>query len=388
MKKVCVVTTSRADYGLLYPLMKEITECPDFALQVVATGMHLSPEFGLTWREIEKDGFVIDDKIETILSSDTPVGISKSIGLGVISFAEVFQRLAPDVMVGLGDRFELFAAATAAMVSRVPIAHLHGGELTEGLIDDPIRHSITKMAHLHFTATEEYRRRVIQLGEAPEHVFTVGAMAIDNIVGQQLMDRRAFEESINFQLRERNLLVTFHPTTLEAGTSAEQFSELLAVIEKLDDVGIIFTAQNADTDGRIIGNLISDFVRRNGQRSVHFTSLGMLRYLSALVHVDAVVGNSSSGIIEAPALRCATINIGDRQRGRLRAASIIDCEADRNSISAAFSRLWSEDFRKTVSEVINPYGDGCASKRIIEVLRSTSLEGLLKKRFHDLELQP
>jgi GDP/UDP-N,N'-diacetylbacillosamine 2-epimerase (hydrolysing) len=384
-RTIAVVTGSRAEYGLLKPLIKTIAASTDCHLQLIVTGMHLSSEFGLTYREIEADGFPISHKIEMLLSSDSSVGIGKSMGLAMIGFSEVWAcQSRPDFVVVLGDRFEVFCAVIAAMVHRLPIAHLHGGEVTEGVIDESIRHSITKMSHLHFTATEEYRRRVIQLGESPERVFTVGAIGIDNIVNLELLDRMEFEKSIGFQLAERNLLITYHPVTLEFATAGHQFGELLQAVDALPATHLIFTKPNADTDGRIIGEMIDAYVQANSHKSAAFTSLGQLRYLSALRHVDGVIGNSSSGIIEAPSLKVGTVNIGDRQRGRLMASSVIQCEADRVSIDKALTKLFSEEFRQNLLRVENPYGRGGVAEKIFDILKNYPLENILKKQFFDL----
>jgi len=314
-RTICIVTGTRAEYGLLYWLMKEIQNDPNLVLQIIVTGMHLSSEFGLTYKQIEKDGFKIDKKIEMLLSSDTPIGISKSMGLGVIGFAEAYADLKPDIVVLLGDRFEIFSAASAAIIARIPIAHLHGGETTEGAFDEAIRHSITKMSHLHFTAAEEYRRRVIQLGEFPARVFNVGGLGIDNIKKLKLMSREEFENSINFKLDPKNLMITFHPVTLEHATAGEQFQNLLNALDELHDTRFIFTKPNADTEGRIITQMIDDYVSRNKYEAISFVNLGQLRYLSAMQFIDGVVGNSSSGLVGGPTFKIGTINIGDRQRG-------------------------------------------------------------------------
>jgi len=384
VKKVCVVTGTRAEYGLLRWTMEEIRNAPDLELQIIAAGMHLSPEFGLTAKAIEKDGFTMDRKIEMLLSSDTSVGISKSMGLGMIGFADALEQLQPDLMLVLGDRFEIFAAASAAMIARIPIAHLHGGEATEGLIDEPIRHSITKMSHLHFTSAEAYRRRVIQLGEQPDRVFNVGAAGIDNIKRLSLLSREDFEASINFKLAKKNLLVTYHPVTLEENTAETQFQALLDALDSLEGVHIIFTKANADTDGRIINTMIDQYVASHPSTSVVFTSLGQLRYLSAMQHIDGVVGNSSSGLLEAPSFKIGTINIGDRQRGRIKAESVIDCGQSLNGIQSALGKLFSEEFQKTVSQIENPYGEGGTAEKIVAAIQSCQLGGILKKQFYDL----
>lgn len=382
--RFCVITGTRAEYGLLYWLMKEIQADPDLQLQLIVTGMHLSPEFGLTYKEIAKE-FTIDKKIEMLLSSDTPIGISKSIGLAQISFAEAFAELAPDLIIVLGDRYEIFAAASAAMIARIPIAHLHGGETTEGAFDEAMRHSITKMSHLHFTANEEYRKRVIQLGEHPDRVFNVGGMGVENIQRLSLLGQNEFETSIDFKLADNNLLITFHPVTLEDATAEAQFSELLAALDQLEDTHLIFTKANSDTAGRIINQMIDAYVRANPHKAVAFTSLGQLRYLSALQYVDAMVGNSSSGLAEAPSFKIGTINIGDRQKGRMKAASVIDCEPTRAAITQAFSTLYSNEFQTSLSQVKNPYGEGCPSLRIIGTLKKTVLKNIVKKTFFDVK---
>lgn len=382
-RKICVVTGTRAEYGLLYWLLKEIEADKELELQVIVTGMHLSPEFGLTYKEIEKE-FSVNKKIEILLSSDTSVGISKSMGLAQISFAESYDELKPDIVIVLGDRYEIFSATSAAMIARIPIAHLHGGEKTEGAFDESIRHSITKMSHLHFTATNEYENRVIQLGEDPSRVFNIGGMGIENIKRLKLLSKDEFEKSIEFKLNIKNILVTFHPVTLENSTAQEQFKELLGAIDELEETNIIFTKANSDTDGRVINKMIDEYVTKNSNKSIVFTSLGQLRYLSALQYVDAVVGNSSSGLAEAPSFKIGTINIGDRQKGRIKASSVIDCEPNKDSILNSFEKLYSKEFQETLKTITNPYGDGCASKKIVEILKSVDLGNILKKSFYDL----
>lgn len=387
MRKICFVTGSRAEYGLLYWLMKEIQSDVSMELQLIVTGMHLSPEFGLTYKEIEKE-FSINKKIEMLLSSDTPIGISKSMGLAQISFAEAYADLNPDIVVVLGDRFEIFSAASAAMIARIPIAHIHGGETTEGAFDEAIRHSITKMSHLHFVSAEAYRQRVIQLGEDPQRVFNFGAPGLDNISKLQLLNKDALENSLGFKLGKRNLLVTFHPVTLEQGKAKDQFQQLLFALDKLGDTHIIFTKANADTDGRIINAMIDSYVAANSNKAVAFVSLGQLRYLSALQQVDAVVGNSSSGLIEAPAFKIGTVNIGDRQKGRIKAISVVDCLPEEKDITNALFHLYTSEFQTNLGKVANPYGESGASKRIADVLRSYSLAHILHKIFNDLPYSP
>lgn len=385
-RKICVITGTRAEYGLLRWVMEGIKDDADLTLQIIATGMHLSPEFGLTYREIEKDGFQIDRKVEMLTSSDTYVGIAKSMGLGLIGFADALNELKPDLIVLLGDRFEVFAAAAAALVARIPVAHLHGGETTEGAFDEAFRHSITKMAHLHFVAAEEYRRRVIQLGEHPERVFRVGGLGVDAIKRMAFLEKDALEHSMGIKFCRRNLLITFHPVTLEGQSSGQQMEELLAALSELIDTNLVFTMPNADTGGRELAGMLETFVATHPNAHV-YTSLGQLRYLSCMKYVDGVVGNSSSGLGEAPSLGLGTVNIGDRQKGRLMANSVINCEPDRVSISNAIKLLYSPEFQKSLSSVKNPYGDGGGSKRIVEVLKSYPLYGLVKKSFWNLPLQ-
>jgi len=380
MRRISVITGTRAEYGLLRWIIKGIHEDSELELQLLVTGMHLSPEFGLTYREIEQDGFPISRKIEILLSSDTAVGISKSIALAQISFAEAFDELKPEIIVVLGDRTEIFSAVSAALVAGVPVAHIQGGELTEGAYDNALRHCITKMSHLHFVATEEYRKRVIQMGEDPSTVFNVGAPGLDNIRRLRLLSRKEVERAIRFNFLRRNLLVTFHPVTLERATAREQFQELLDALSELADVGLIFTKPNSDKDGRVIIQMIEDYVRDHPRTSIDFSSLGSLIYLSAMKHVDAVVGNSSSGIIEAPSVNTPTVNIGDRQKGRVMGDTIICCSPDRQDIGRAIEQAVKHDKTQVHK---TPYGDGHASDRILSTLKSTSsIE--IKKRFVDI----
>lgn len=387
MKKICVVTGTRAEYGLLRWVIEGIAASPCLELQLIATGAHLSPEFGLTYKVIEEDGFRIDRKVEMLLSSDTAVGVTKSMGLAMCGFAEALADLKPDMMLVLGDRYEILAAVSAAMIARIPVAHLHGGELTEGAFDDAIRHSITKMSHLHFVAAEEYRWRVIQLGEQPDRVFQVGGLGIDSILRLPSLSRHELEEALDFSLGQKNLLVTFHPVTLEEGTATGQMRELLAALAELDDTHIIFTMPNADTDGRQLFDLVNTFVADHPETAKVFTSLGQLRYLSAVRHVDAVVGNSSSGIAEVPSLGKGTINIGDRQRGRLRASSVIDCLPSRERVLEALATLYSPEFQSNLKKIENLYGSGGASEKIVRIIEAVDTALLLKKRFFDLPVK-
>lgn len=379
LRKICVVTGTRAEYGLLYWLMKEIQNDPDLQLQLIVTGMHLSPEFGLTYKVIEQDGFHIDAKVEMLLSSDTPVGIAKSIGLGVIGFAEALDRLKPDMMVVLGDRYEILAAAQAALVARIPMAHIAGGDTTEGAIDEAIRHSISKMSHLHFVTNNQAAERVRQLGENPAHIYNVGSLGIDFIRRMELLNRHQLEEQLNFTFLSRNILVTFHPVTLESNTAAQQFDELLAALDQLGPkVGVIFTNPNSDTDGRILIQMIDEYTKTHDNTKA-FTSLGQLRYLSTIAQVDAVVGNSSSGLYEVPSFKKPTVNIGDRQKGRLQASSIISCSNYQQEIYDSIQRA----FRLDCTKVQNPYNHGDTSTQILAVLKNISdFTGLLKKHFY------
>lgn len=383
-RKICVVTGTRAEYGLLYWLMMGIQEDPNLELQIIVTGMHLSPEFGLTYQEIEKDGFYINRKVEMLLSGDTPSAITKSTGLGIIGFADTFTDLNPDMIIVLGDRFEILAASIAAMFARIPIGHIHGGETTIGAFDEAIRHSITKISWWHFTAAKEYHKRVIQLGEDPDRVFIVGGLGVDKIKKSLLLPKKELSKALAFEFGTKNLLVTFHSVTLEKDTSKKHFQSLLNALNVLDDTKIIFTAPNADTDGRIIKKMIDDFVLTHTDRSISFTSMGHFNYLSTLQFVDGVVGNSSSGLAEAPTFRIGTINIGDRQKGRLKADSVIDCEPNEDSIKRAINTLYSDEFQTILSNVKNPYGDGNATKKILDILKNAPLPLELKKDFYDL----
>ena len=383
-RKICVFTGTRAEYGLLKPLMDKIKNDGALKLEILASGMHLAPEFGLTYREIENDRFRIDEKIEILSGSDTPVELCRSMGRGLAGFGEAYQRLKPDIVVILGDRFEAFAAASAAMISKIPIAHISGGEATFGLIDEAIRHSITKMSHLHFTSTEEYRKRVIKLGENTKSVFNVGAIGLDNIRELKLLTKKSLEKKLRFKFDKKNLLVTFHPVTLEKDTSKEQFQNLLDELNNLKDTHIIFTKANADTGGKIINKMIDKYVSGNSLKAAAFISMGFLKFLSTMQFVDAVVGNSSSGIIEAPSFKIGTINIGDRQDGRMKAKSTIDCKPSRKDIRRAFRKLYCKEFQNVLKDVKNSYADGNSSERIKKILKTYTIDGILKKVFYDL----
>jgi len=383
MRKICVVTGSRADYGLLYWVMREIAATPGLQLQIVATGMHLSAQFGSTYRAIEADGFRIDAKVDMLLASDTAIGVGKSLGLGVIGFADALDRLQPDMLLVLGDRYEILAAAQAALIARIPIAHIAGGDVTEGAFDEAIRHSITKMAHVHFVTNADAARRVRQLGENPAHIHNVGSPGLDYIKRVSLLERTALEVALDFRLQKQNLLVTFHPATLEKQSAAAQFEELLTALDALGhEVGILMTKPNADTDGQIIIDLMDRYVKdRPFARA--YTSLGQVRYLSAMALVDGVVGNSSSGLYEAPSFRKPTVNIGDRQKGRLQASSVVNCEPVAAEIEAAIRRALTMDCAQTV----NPYGDGESAARIAKAISAVrEPAALLKKHFFELNI--
>ena len=387
MKRIGIMTGTRAEYGLLKPLMQEINKDNDLELYLIVSGMHLSPEFGMTYKEIEEDGFQINAKVEMLLSSDSPVGISKSIGLGIIGFADEFQRADLDMLILLGDRYEALSAAICAMVMRIPIAHLHGGELTEGAIDEGIRHSITKMSYLHFTSTEEYRRRVIQLGENPERVFCVGAIGVENIKKINLMTKEELERSIHFEIDENTVIVTYHPVTLENNTVEEQFLNLLEVLDRNPKIRMIFTKANADTNGRIVNELIDKYAAQNSERACAFMSLGQKRYLSALKYCRIVIGNSSSGIIEAPSFGKPIINIGDRQKGRICADSVINCGYTQQEIQQAMETALTEKFENKARNCRNPYEKENTAANIISVIKDYLLNDKikLKKGFYDIK---
>lgn len=387
MKRIGIMTGTRAEYGLLKSLMQEINKDNDLELYLIVSGMHLSPEFGMTYKEIEEDGFEINAKVEMLLSSDSPAGISKSIGLGVIGFADEFQRADLDMLILLGDRYEALSAAISAMVMRIPIAHLHGGELTEGAIDEGIRHSITKMSYLHFTSTEQYRNRVIQLGENPERVFYVGALGVENIKKINLMTKEELEKSIHFEIDENTVIVTYHPVTLENNTVEEQFLNLLEVLDRNPKIRMIFTKANADTNGRIVNELIDKYAAQNSERACAFMSLGQKRYLSALKYCRIVIGNSSSGIIEAPSFGKPIINIGDRQKGRICADSVINCGYTQQEIQRAMETALTEEFENKARNCRNPYEKENTAANIISVIKDYLLNDKikLKKGFYDIK---
>lgn len=384
MKTITVLTATRAEYGLLSPIIHALSECGKFNVRVVVTGAHLSPEFGLTYKEIEKDGFEIDRKIEILLSSDTPSAISKSMGMAMIGFADYFAERRPDALVVLGDRYETLAVCCAAMNARIPIIHLYGGETTEGAVDEVIRHAITKLSYLHLTSTDEYRKRVIQLGESPDRVFTVGAIGVENALKRPLLSKEELENELNFTLDQPYAVVTFHPVTLEDSSAEQQCKELITAIEANSEMKYIITKANADADGRVINKALDELAVRNGNVAV-FESLGSIRYLSALKYADMAIGNSSSGLLEVPSFKIPTVNIGDRQRGRLKAASVTDCLPNAQSICDAIDYAKSETCREICETVENPYGDGNTSAKIVGAIENMMRQDIdLKKKFYDI----
>ncbi|AEV70608.1 UDP-N-acetylglucosamine 2-epimerase [Acetivibrio clariflavus] len=388
MKKIIsVLTATRAEYGLLKPIITKLNNIKEFDVRIVVTGAHLSPEFGLTYKQIEEDGFSIDEEIEILLSSDSPASISKSMGLAMIGFSDYFKKLNPDLLIVLGDRYETLAVAIAAMNQRIPIAHLYGGEITEGAVDEAFRHAITKLSYLHFVSTEEYRRRVIQLGESPDRVFNVGAIGIENILNEKFLSRKELEEELKIDTNVPYAVVTFHPVTLENNSSRNQIESLLEVCKSYENMNFIFTKANADAEGRIINLLIDEYASKNNN-IMAYTSLGTVKYLSALKYCSVVIGNSSSGLLEAPSFGIPTVNIGDRQRGRIKASSVIDCEPTQGSIKQAIDLALSVEFKNKAKKTINPYGNGNTSEKVIDVIKRFLLSDKvdLKKRFYDYKI--
>ena len=387
MKRICIITGTRAEYGLLKPVIERINKDKELELYLIATGAHLSPEFGLTYKEIEDDGYIINKKIEMLLSADTPNSIVKSMGVEMIGLADALEDACPDMVVILGDRYEMLAAASATMIHRIPIAHIHGGEVTEGAVDDCVRHAITKMSYLHFASTEVYRNRIIQLGEEPERAFNVGALGVENIKTVKLLDKETLEKSIDFKFGENTIMVTYHPVTLEKESSAEQFGNLLHVLAKKIGWNIIFTKANSDTDGRIINQMIDRFVAEHKDRCIAYTSLGRVRYLSVLKYCSVVIGNSSSGIIEVPSFHIPTVNIGDRQKGRVASGSVIHCGTSVESIDDALDKAMQDDFRKRIKSERNPYESKNTSSEIVRVIKYFLQNGIdMKKKFYDLSI--
>ncbi|MDE2223578.1 MAG: UDP-N-acetylglucosamine 2-epimerase (hydrolyzing) [Candidatus Omnitrophica bacterium] len=384
-RKICVVTGSRAEYGLMKPLIGLLQNDKFIQLQIIATGAHVSSRLGMTSKEIRADGFKIDEKIDIDVNGDTGIEVAESMGLGLMRFAKSYKRLQPDIVIGMGDRFEIFSAFAAAFVNRIPLAHLSGGEITEGAFDDAFRHAMTKMSSLHFVSNEEYRHRVIQLGEQPSRVFKVGEVGLDRIKGMSLLTKEQLEEDLRFSFKTRNILVTFHPVTLlKQGESLKQLEALLGSLATFPNTQLIFTKANADPEGQSINGMLEKFVAQDRKNRVLFSSLGSLRYLSLMKEVDVIVGNSSSALVEAPSLQKAAVNVGDRQNGRLKASNVIDCHPVQKAITKAIARAYTPAFKRLLKEVHNPYGDGRSAQRIINVLKKVKLEGLLIKKFYDL----
>ena len=384
MRKICVITGTRAEFGLLRPLIELIANDKELQLQLIATGMHLSPEFGYTLNEIIDAGFVVDKKVECLLSSDSSVGVSKTIALAVSGFADALAELTPDLVVVLGDRTEILGAVIATAMANIPIAHLYGGETTEGAYDEAIRHSITKFSHLHFTSTEAYRKRVIQLGEYPDTVFNVGAIGIDAIKKLPLLDKASFEQAIGFKLKERNILITYHPVTLEKEAPIETFENVLTALDELTDTTLIFTHANSDKNGRIINKMITEYVSSHKDKAVEFKSLGQLRYLSALQFVDFVIGNSSSGMTEVPAFYIPTINIGDRQKGRINCESVINSNNSLEDIKKSITFALDKTFREKIQQQELLYGNGTAAEKILQIIKEHNHISI-KKSFYNID---
>jgi GDP/UDP-N,N'-diacetylbacillosamine 2-epimerase (hydrolysing) len=382
-RKICVVTGGRSDYGLLKWLMKAIEADKDLELQVIATGMHLSPKFGSTVNEIEHDGFKVDEKIECLDASDSALDTTSAMARTMIGCSEAYSRLRPDLVLVLGDRFEIFSAVAAALVSNIPVAHLHGGEVTSGAIDESFRHAITKMSALHFVANDEYRSRVVQMGENPHHVYNVGGLGVDAIINLELLDKEQISRSLGINFLSKSLLITFHPETATSNSAEHQIKEIIKALADLNDTTLIFTMPNADVGNSIITDSIRDFADQGNNR-YFFESLGQKRYLSIMSLVDGVIGNSSSGLAEAPTFKIGTINIGDRQKGRIQASSVLNCEASRSHLATAIEDMYSDAFQIKLKTAVNPYGTGGASQRIVYILKEISLEGLIMKSFNDL----
>ena len=384
MRKICVITGTRAEFGLLRPLIELIANDNELQLQLIATGMHLSPEFGYTLNEITEAGFMVDKKVECLLSSDSSIGVSKTIALAISGFADALDELTPDLVVVLGDRTEILGAVIATAMANIPIAHLHGGETTEGAYDEAIRHSITKFSHLHFTSTEAYRKRVIQLGEHPDTVFNVGAIGLDAIKKLPLLDRASFEQAIGFKLKERNILITYHPVTLEKEAPIETFENILTALDELTDTALIFTHANSDKNGRIINKMITEYVSSHKDKAVEFKSLGQLRYLSALQYVDFVIGNSSSGILEVSAFYIPTINIGDRQKGRICNESVINSNNSLEDIKKRITFALDKTFREKILQQELLYGNGTAAEKILQIIKEHNHISI-KKSFYNID---
>ncbi len=388
MRKICFITGTRAEYGLLSRLMKMVQDDASTQLQIIATNMHLSPKFGNTYQEIENDGFTIDYKVPIIDENapDNAFTTVLSLSRALTGFAKAYEALQPDLIVILGDRYEMLAVASAALIFRIPIAHLYGGEITEGAYDDAIRHSVTKMSHLHFTSCEEYRHRVIQLGEQPDHVFNVGSIGVENIKMLPLMSKDEIEKEIGFAIDDHTILVTYHPVTLGNRTAKEDIDDFIAALDEKKNLRIIFTMPNSDTGGQAIVEAINTFVAKNPSRAKAFKSLGVLRYLSVMQQVAAVVGNSSSGLVEVPSFKIPTLNIGDRQKGRMAANSVFSCETDKQSVLKGLGIVLSEEFKQKAAAIHNPYDKEGTAQTIFNVISNYPLDNLNQKHFYDIQL--
>lgn len=382
MRKICVISGSRAEYGLLKSIIDEIILSNYLRLQLIVTGMHLSSKYGNTYKEIIKNGHKINKKIPILSKLDTKYDICKNVSRGISAFADAYKKLKPDLILIVGDRYEIFAAASAAMLTQLPIAHIHGGEITEGAMDDSIRHSITKMSNVHFVAHETYKKRVIKLGEQPKTVHNVGGLGVDNIRKIKLLKKSALEDNLNIQFNSKNLLVAFHPVTLELKTSPTQFKNLLYALKSLKNTNLFFTFSNADTNNLVINKLIIEFIKNN-KNAFMFKSLGQVNFFSMMKQVDGIIGNSSSGLLEMPSFKKATINIGNRQKGRLKAASVIECEPKKNCIKKAIEKIYTKEFQKSLQSVVNPYGSGGASEKIVKILEKLKFNNILQKKFYD-----
>ncbi len=386
MKRICVISGSRADYGLLYWTLTKLKDSSFFELQICVTGMHLSHEFGMTYKMIEKDGFKIDYKVETLISGDSGASVSKSVGLGIIGFTDVFEKLRPDLILVLGDRFEIFSAVSAGMALRIPIAHCHGGELSLGAIDDAMRHSITKMSHIHFVSTEDYSKRIVQLGEEKSRVFNVGALGIESLKKIKFKSKKQLKNELGINFLEKSFLITFHPETLNKKTSESKFAEILKAVDKFENTTLIFTKPNADSEGRLLIDMIDNYILKNRFKSFCFKSLGQTNYLSTMSNVNLIIGNSSSGLIEAPYFKIPTINVGDRQKGRLYGESVINCKCNYKSIYESIKKGLNANFLESIKNSKNPYGNSNSSSKIINVLKNKNFKNLINKPFVDIKI--
>ena len=384
MKKICFLTGTRAEYGLLRSLILSCNRDPSFKTQIIATGTHLRPEYGNTYLEIEKDGLFIDKKVEILSTSTTIKATAEAIARAVTGLTKALQELTPDLLILLGDRYEAMACAIAATLGQIPIAHIHGGEITEGAIDDVFRHSISKMSHLHFTSIPEYQKRVIQLGENPERVFCVGGLGVDAIEKRDFYSRKELEKNLMFDFGEINFLVTVHPETIGKTLGIDTMIEnLLNALSKFDEAKYIFTGANADPEGMIINHKFNEYAKNHPEKALFISSLGQRRFFSILKIVDGIIGNSSSGLLEAPSFKVGTLNLGNRQKGRVRCESVIDCPWDEESIYQGLSEILEPSFKERLVSIVNPYARGDSTLRIKNVLKDIDFQSLLEKKFYD-----